>query len=234
MVDHVAAVMGCPVTLCRPVDVDVQCFISQLVDGSFCGRPALKSAFPPLPIMPLHKIDELWPLLFAVLSFRATRVCLVTGFTWFLLFITLKHFLWRDPHSGFFQDATVYELGYSALRRDEARAYIAIHDQGDQNAALLSGHDPTICAAMVTYKRPQRQYLNESIGSLLVGLTTEERQALNIRLLFSHSDPWRHPDWNRTWLQVVDSWSGYELSASKLSEVRDIEAEENFYAKGVM
>lgn len=87
---------------------------------------------------------------------------------------------------------------------------------------------------MATYKRPERQYLNESLGSLLVGLTPEERRALHIKVLFSHTDPWTHPDWNRTWLRVLDSWSGYELSDSEMTDVRAVEAEENFYVKGIM
>lgn len=77
----------------------------------------------------LMMFKALWSSLFAILRTRPIRIILATGCSWLFLFVVLKHFLWRDPHSGFFEDATVYDLGYSALRRDEARTYIARYDE---------------------------------------------------------------------------------------------------------
>ncbi|KJY01324.1 hypothetical protein TI39_contig297g00006 [Zymoseptoria brevis] len=76
---------------------------------------------------------------------------------------------------------------------------------------------------------------NETIGSLLEDLTADEREALDVRLLFAHSEPSVHPDWNRTWLRAIDSWSGYDdLTKSELERVLIAEKDRNFYVKGVV
>ena len=87
---------------------------------------------------------------------------------------------------------------------------------------------------MTTFHRPGRQYVNESIGSLLAGLTAEERSVLDLRLLFTHTEPSVHPDWNTTWLDLVDGWAGYNVSEEAMKSLLQWEAESNFYAKGVL
>lgn len=165
----------------------------------------------------------------------ALRALAISSLAWLIVFGLLKERLWRGPRSGFFEDATVYDLGYSATRQEEARQWAAVQeDDLDQNHDHSRSQDPAICAAFVTYNRPQRQYLNESIGSMLAGLTINERDALNVRLLFAHSDPTVHPDWDRRWLGSLDSWSGYNLTEPEMEKVRYVEEERNFYIKGVL
>jgi hypothetical protein len=57
---------------------------------------------------------------------------------------------------------------------------------------------------MVTVKRNKVQYLNDTIGSMLVGLTPEERSAIDVRLLFADFDASIHPEWNELWLKKLD------------------------------
>lgn len=69
---------------------------------------------------------------------------------------------------------------------------------------------------------------------MLAGLTDDERNAINVRLLFAHSDPTVHPDWDRKWLRAVDSWSTYNLTQSDFERTKVVEKERNFYVKGVL
>jgi hypothetical protein len=177
-------------------------------------------------------------------TFPAVRVLLFATIVWLTLFGLLKERLWRDPRSGFFDPAKAYDLHYSAIRQEQARAWIAEQDQirvpdhGRSKLYLSSSSIPepaAICVGLVTCNRPGRQYLNETIGSMLEGLTADERKALNVRLLFAHSDPSVHPDWDQNWLRGIDAWSGYEnLTLSETRRLRRAERERNFYVKGVM
>jgi hypothetical protein len=153
---------------------------------------------------------------------------------WLVTFGLLKTALWREPRSGFFQDKTVYDLQYSSVRQDEARAWVDEQESRLDSSRNDVGSKPVICAALATYRRSTRQYLNETIGSMLAGLTDDERDALNVRILFAHADPVEHPDWDRKWLRSVDSWSGYNLTKSELERAILAEKERNFYVKGVM
>lgn len=163
------------------------------------------------------------------------RALIGTLIAWLLLFGLCKQLLWRDPHSGFFSEEGVYDLGYSTARQAEAHAYI---DQAEVDNALAAPRGsqkppPVICAGVTTFKRDPINYLNETVGSMLAGLTSEERSALNVRLLFAHVDPTIHVDWNRDWLRVVDQWAGYNATREELDRIRSWETEPNFYAKGV-
>lgn len=169
-----------------------------------------------------------------LLQSHAIRAFLISAAVWLTAFGLLKERLWRAPRSGFFEDAKVYDLGYSALRQEEARAWTSAQNSGVNHRLQFAAATAPICAALVTYDRPQRQYLNETIGSMLMDLTADERQAINVRLVFAHTDPAVHPDWNRTWLQVLDSWTGYNATEQDLETVRKAEEERNFYFKGVL
>ena len=69
-------------------------------------------------------------------------------------------------------------------------------------------------------KRKRVDYLNDTIGSMLVGLTDEERAVVNVQLLFADPDPAQHPEFNKTWLHVVDHWSRYNVSDEQLEQIR--------------
>ncbi|KAL0941135.1 uncharacterized protein CTRU02_203898 [Colletotrichum truncatum] len=68
---------------------------------------------------------------------------------------------------------------------------------------------------------------------MLAGLTPEERSALDVRVLFTHAQPEKHPDWNKQWLGLVDQWSGYNVSKEQLKQLQEWEDKADYYAKGV-
>ncbi|KAF4556797.1 Hypothetical protein D9617_1g086790 [Elsinoe fawcettii] len=161
---------------------------------------------------------------------QAARVLAATGILWLTAFFALKHALWRDPHTAFFKEEGVYDLGYSTLRQTEAQQFIS----GAHNTpSIPSTNDPLICAAFTTFQREGRQYLQEAIGSMLVSLTPAERSALDLHLLFTHVEPSISSDWNSSWLSLLDHWGSYNVSLSEIKQVAQWEAERNFYAKGV-
>ncbi|KAI7553731.1 hypothetical protein KC331_g1030 [Hortaea werneckii] len=166
----------------------------------------------------------------------AGRALACTVLIWLLIFASCKQLLWRDPHAAFFREDGVYDLGYSKTRQEEAHEYID-RAGGDDGAFAAPGGNakqpPVVCAAVTTFKREPINYLNETVGTMLEGLTSEERSALDVRLLFAHVDPTIHVDWNRSWLKAVDHWSGYNVSDAQLDQIREWEDGPNYYAKGV-
>jgi hypothetical protein len=78
-----------------------------------------------------------------------------------------------------------------------------------------------MCVGIVTVKRKHVDYLNGTIGSMLMGLTDEERAVLNVQLLFADPTPARHPEFNQTWLDLVDYWSGYNVSEEQFEQIRE-------------
>lgn len=154
---------------------------------------------------------------------------------WLLIFATCKQLLWRDPHAAFFSEDGVYDLGYSLTRQAQAHDFINLANTDASSAASrnASKSSPAICAAVTTFNRPGRQYLNETVGSMLAGLTVEERSALDVRLLFAHADSTLHPDWSATWLNTADEWDGYKVAQEELAHIEELEQTQNFYEKGV-
>lgn len=169
-----------------------------------------------------------------IVSCPAGKTLACTAILWLLLFTACKHLLWRDPHAAFFSEDGVYDLDYSLYRTAQAHEYIE-HAEADAVTSKSAGSTiaPVICAAITTFNRDGRQYLNETVGSMLASLTEEERSVLNLRLLFAHVDSASHPDWDRRWLNTVDHWSGYNVSKDESNRIQGWETEQDFYSKGV-
>lgn len=98
----------------------------------------------------------------------------------------------------------------------------------------MLSNDPVICAGIVTVKRDPLQYLNKTIGSMLAGLTDEERSAMHIRLLFAETEPQMHPDYRQHWLDHLESAETYNVSSEDFVHLRELEEARNFFKKGVL
>jgi len=178
--------------------------------------------------------DRPLPSIRALITSSAGVTLACTAIIWLSIFAACKHLLWRDPHTAFFSEDGVYDLDYSSFRQAEAHEYIAQAETGAHNRTGTSRiGTPSICAAITTFNRNGRQYLNETVGSMLAGLTDEERNKLEVQLLFAHVDSTVHPDWNARWLEAMDQSGTYNVSREDLSRVQEWEAAQNFYAKGV-
>ena len=159
---------------------------------------------------------------------------LLTVILWLSACIFCKHQYWRDPHSAFFSSEHVYDLQYSLHRQEEADAFIK-HATETGNMLSKSKGTPDICAAFVTVKRENVQYVDEAIGSLLAGLTIDEREKLFVAVLFADTETAIHPSWQQPWLlNAVDKVSGYNVSNEVMKHLKVWEKERNFYRKGVL
>lgn len=139
-------------------------------------------------------------------STPAGRLLISTLVALLLSILYLRHVLWNEPRSAFFNGADAYEYRYTQYRLSQAREYISAANTTHMASAkpAISHNQPVICAAMMTIKRKQIQYVSDSVGSMLEGLTAEERSAINVRLLFANIDAEIHPNWNDTWLNAID------------------------------
>jgi hypothetical protein len=72
----------------------------------------------------------------SLLSIPAIRALTISAALWLLAFAYCSHVLWRDPHSAFFKSERVYDLGYSQIRQQEARAYL---ERANATAGIPSG-----------------------------------------------------------------------------------------------
>lgn len=185
-----------------------------------------------------------------LLSFPAARALLVCSSIWLLGFSYGRLFLWRDPHSAYFRSESAFDLDYSAVRQQEARAFLAqvSEDEAKRQASHVAttttrtrqktGYTPALCAAFVTVRRDAkaaRLYLADALGSMLAGLDTRERGALNVSLLFANTDPGRHPDWGAPWVgALADTAAGYAgLTDMQRAGLRKAEEDRDLQLKGV-
>lgn len=166
------------------------------------------------------------------------RALLATLLVWLVAFVFSQNAFWRDPHSWFFDSDRAYTFEYTNHRRQEARSWVtAANDSRNAIESFRphSNNEPVICAGIATVKRRGVQYLNGTVGSMLAGLTAEERSAVNVRLLFANTsveDPQgHHPNYNETWLRALDSWGPYNLTEDELDTLKQYQRENTWRKK---
>jgi len=109
---------------------------------------------------------------------------------------------YRDPTSLFFDPSRAYEGTYSADRIRQADAFI-------QSADLLpagikaSQQPPVLCIGIATVARRGEQYVRRTVGSLLDGLTEEERRTIYLDILIGHTEPSIHPISGEEWIRAL-------------------------------
>jgi len=66
--------------------------------------------------------------------------------------------------------------------------------------------------------------LSAAVGSLLAGLTTEERQQIYLMVFLPHTDPSTHPAYTQPWLNgLADEVQKYEFGPDRLQFIRNME-----------
>ena len=175
-----------------------------------------------------------------ILTFLRTPVGLTltcTLVSWLIGYFICRHLFWRDPESWFYNPSKVYDLQYSHQRQIQGRRLVEAAENGSQNVSLHAsgtGLDPVICVGLITVKRKHVQYLNDTVGTMLLGLSSEERSAINVQLLFADLKPEVHPDWDKQWLGLLDHWSGYNLSDEKLEELHELKRQGRIAGKATL
>ena len=93
---------------------------------------------------------------------------------------------------------------------------------------------PTLCLGVATVSRPSKQYIRKTIGSLLEGLTEDERTKIHFILFIAHTDPQVHPIYGEKWVETLpDSLLGYQMNTTELSRIQEWEENRDYMAKGL-
>ena len=130
----------------------------------------------------------------------------------------------------------MYDLKYSTMRQADGLELVKTANSSEVTNVLKAGDNPVLCAVFMTVKRGEKEYLAESLGSMLHGLTAEERENLYLSVLFLDTEPSLHPYWDQAWVRrLADSATGYNnLTEDQFREIQDAEKARNFYVKGVL
>lgn len=113
-----------------------------------------------------------------------------------------RHANYRDPTSYFFDPTRAYDRLYSADRIREADAFI--QSAGSRPAGpILSLEPPVMCIGIATVKRREEQYVRTTVGSLLEGLSTDERHDIYLNILIGHTNQSNHPIASENWVEAL-------------------------------
>lgn len=123
-----------------------------------------------------------------------------------IVVLDVKHFSWRDPESPFFDPDNAFKHEYSAVRQKQAEAYIETVAQSPANSAgayakAKPGH--SMCVGIATVQRAGARYFKDAVGSVLEGLTREEREDISLVNFIVNVDPNEHQAYKESWLQLV-------------------------------
>ncbi|KAM7212137.1 hypothetical protein V8F06_012500 [Rhypophila decipiens] len=178
----------------------------------------------------------------ALASTPAVRAVALSAIVWVSLFVYSHWVLWRNPHSAYFHSDNIYDLDYSVVRQNAGREYLQQFSNPSANTSdvrLHASENPALCVAFATVARDHpdaARYFSDSIGSLLAGLSPQERASFNLTVLFANLDPNKHRDWNAPWVSaLIDHAAGYEwISDAERAELRRLEEARDFQRKGVL
>lgn len=140
-------------------------------------------------------------------------ICVLLFFV--LAILGLRNVCARDPGSVFFQPTTAYQRRYSLVRQEEAERYIdrASTSESVKPSNHKASQEKELCVGIPSVGREGTRYLRTTVGSLLDGLSTEERSNIHLVVLIAHSDPFKNPEYHEPWLaNAVDQVLLYEPS----------------------
>ncbi|KAL8849053.1 MAG: hypothetical protein Q9221_005952 [Calogaya cf. arnoldii] len=137
---------------------------------------------------------------YRLLTTIAGRTLLGFLLLYLLLVQVCRHAFYRDPTSAFFDLSRAYEHVYSIQRQRQADQFIEAANSSVKNYSVgLS--QPTMCLGIATVERPGEQYVRPAFGSLMEGLSEDERKHIHTVVLIGHTDPQQHPIYHETWLE---------------------------------
>ncbi|KAJ4365343.1 hypothetical protein N0V83_008964 [Neocucurbitaria cava] len=144
----------------------------------------------------------------------------------------------NDPTSIFFSPQKGYTPRYSALRHQQAEAFITTYNSTlDRNVVKADEEQKKLCIGIPSIGRKGARYMRETVGSLLDGLTPQERREIYFIVFIPHADPTAHPAFNETWLHGLTDQVltyGSDIDDDQMQYIRDMEEEGgNFEEKGL-
>ncbi|KAH7304023.1 hypothetical protein B0I35DRAFT_445729 [Stachybotrys elegans] len=131
---------------------------------------------------------------------------------YFFLGLSLKSTCSGDPTSLFFDAQRAHTPIYSEKRIQQAVQFA-------DNTEPPSGNQtspPQMCVGIASIRREGISYLKSTLGSLLHGLSGEERNSLHTVVLLAHLDQTEHPDYGQQWLgSLADGLPSYSDSPER-------------------
>jgi ABC-type glycerol-3-phosphate transport system permease component len=134
-------------------------------------------------------------------SHSAALIAFVVVFL--LTALHLRPFSRRDPSSLFFDPVSAFEPSYSALRTQQAIDYVDAVSANPQKYARPVSRNPELAIGIGTVQREEVQYVKAAVGSLLHGLTKEERNQFHLSFFIAHTDPNLHSAFNESWFHTL-------------------------------
>lgn len=137
------------------------------------------------------------------------------------------HASWRDPTSMFFDRSAAYDTKYTDVRFEQSEAFI--FDATRSHSAFANNSrsgsiTPDICIGIPSVARAGARYLRTAVGSLLEGLTEDERARIHLKVFIANTDPTIHPAYNETWLHdLIDELLLYDLPDDELDWLDHLE-----------
>lgn len=154
----------------------------------------------------------------------------LTGYLFFAVFIfavtlTVRSASSRDPGSWFFDPDVGYSRQYSAVRQQQAERLIEAAK--DVPPYAKSQQATGLCIGIPSIARDGARYLRTTVGSLLAGLSKEERAGIYLMVFLPHSDPTIHPAAQESWLaNVADEILLYNVSQKEFEYIKTLEEED--------
>lgn len=150
-------------------------------------------------------------------------------FLWFIGTQYAALNFYRDPSSRYFDIRRAYDRVYTQYRTAEAASFI--EQANDKPFHRNATNNPDLCVGMLTLARPSGDiYFRNAMGSLLAGLSQEERDAIHLMPFITHTDPSQHPVYGEPWLEnVADKVLGYNvtkhMTEEKVNHTKELEQE---------
>ncbi|KAK4695617.1 hypothetical protein P7C71_g2162, partial [Lecanoromycetidae sp. Uapishka_2] len=139
---------------------------------------------------------------------------------------------YRDPTSAFFDPARGYQKLYSARRQEDVDLFI--HNANVSSFPQITPKKVRMCVGIATIAREQEQYVKRTIGSLLDGLTPNDRAEIYFAVLIAHTASNEHPVYGEQWLtNVVDKVLLYDVSQKKADDLLQWETAKDYRKKAI-
>ncbi|KAG2411949.1 hypothetical protein HFD88_009505 [Aspergillus terreus] len=172
---------------------------------------------------------------------RKQRLSLVSfACIYFLLLLYCSFNSARDPGSAFFQPRAGYQPVHSPTRIKESLGYLSSYNATAADLELdphaTTTQNASLCVGVVTVRRPLIQTLDMTVGSVLEGLTPDQRSSLALHVLFAVTHPADHPLYQHPWVaNVVNRTLTYGwLDDAPLTSLRRLEMSRNYKKKSLI
>ncbi|KAJ5214923.1 hypothetical protein N7468_010602 [Penicillium chermesinum] len=163
-------------------------------------------------------------------SNQTMRIFLYFSIGYILLTLYVRTRTVRDPGSLFFDPWTAYDPSYSAYRLGQGEAYIDSISNSSVHPVPKAGPNPEICLGIATVARKGIRYFHDAVGTVLEGLSAEERANIYLILFIAHTEPARHPAYQEKWLyEVPDKVLLYQPDKIDMQRIQALEKDTENY-----